>query len=733
MDFLAECTSPRSVLRALDDDLPTKMDQVHERLFQRLQNLPRGELGTRIRSMIAVVASARRPLHLEALEHAISVEANDKDIDSMSVPDGRHLISRAFGLVVIDEKTEEVRLYNETAAHYVQHRAVGMPNGDTLLAEATLAYLQLIPICKQPKTTQDEYAHLEWKKKEYPFLHYASSFWASHARASPENHLRAVLTLLKNSDARRTLTHLMWQDDLGILADWDVLHVVDSLHLAAYFGHLGAVNRILTNRDDVEVDVLDSKHTTPLMYAAMKGHKNVVEVLLSTGADSSRIRLRGRTALHRACQYTRIETVRSLLRSSKDVNLNAVDRPFRRTALSWAIHHKSKPLLQLLVREGYVGDSKIVTDHNRNNPLVLAAATGRIDLIQTLLEDGRLAIDSTSDMGQSALTVAAQHGHVPLIVLLLKKGANLEARDDKGSTVLLSSMPLALNHIVELFVKHGANIKALNNGGRGVLFKCAFFNRPKLLRFFLERSEGPDPNVQGIHGATPLYSAVEAGNLKCVEILLEFGARTDIRAKSRLTPLSMARERNRPMILALLLEARLKEQAKQRCDQGTVTQVRRASTQTFDDETPIHAAVVQMDPTQFTAYLDERAKKSLDINTLDIAFRQTALHIAVRENQTANARILLDKGARFDVADHAGFHALHVAVESRSLEMVRELIHRGADVNRGPKRALQVAIDRRFPQIACFFVNNGAVIDKRACGVAWIVGAAAQLGGFDVV
>jgi len=57
---------------------------------------------------------------------------------------------------------------------------------------------------------------------------------------------------------------------------------------------------------------------------------------------------------------------------------------------------------------------------------------------------------------------------------------------------------------------------------------------------------------------------------------------------------------------------------------------------------------------------------------------RTALHYAV---DAKTVRVLVEKGANVNAADVKGYTALHVAVTEKRLEIVRELIKSGADVN----------------------------------------------------
>jgi ankyrin repeat protein len=61
--------------------------------------------------------------------------------------------------------------------------------------------------------------------------------------------------------------------------------------------------------------------------------------------------------------------------------------------------------------------------------------------------------------------------------------------------------------------------------------------------------------------------------------------------------------------------------------------------------------------------------------------KQTPLHTAVYDGDTAMAMAILDDGADVNLRDEGGGTPLHVAVALGNTEMARELLRRGADVH----------------------------------------------------
>jgi len=153
------------------------------------------------------------------------------------------------------------------------------------------------------------------------------------------------------------------------------------LHLAALKGHTAIVEFML----DLGVDAQSvSDYGTPLDRAAYGGHTTTVATLLNAGVPATTRNHWGRTPLHEACKYGRIEVARLLLKRGADVN--AVDQyGNERTPLHEAVAPGDSAITELLLLYG--------ADINHRNswgatPLHMAARIGAYDVVEVLLLAG---------------------------------------------------------------------------------------------------------------------------------------------------------------------------------------------------------------------------------------------------------------------------------------------------------------------------------------------------------
>lgn len=91
-----------------------------------------------------------------------------------------------------------------------------------------------------------------------------------------------------------------------------------ALHHASYNGDLESA-ALLIKDGSANVNAYSNQQRTPLHFAALNNHKEVIQLLLSNGAELEWVDEQKCTPLHLACKRGHIESVALLLTSGANI------------------------------------------------------------------------------------------------------------------------------------------------------------------------------------------------------------------------------------------------------------------------------------------------------------------------------------------------------------------------------------------------------------------------------
>jgi ankyrin repeat protein len=208
--------------------------------------------------------------------------------------------------------------------------------------------------------------------------------------------------------------------DCGLQGRNRLVWVLCSFVLLVAVPNLGA-------SDDIDTEN-NNKGKTPLMQAAQRADLPAVRALMKAGAEVNARNKTGGTALMYAALSGDASTVRLLLQNGADINAAATNGW---TALMIAAVEDYESVVQALVESG--ADVNQVDVYGWT-PLMRAIYEQRGSAAKALLAVPALKINAQNEYGATALHYAATVGDVDLVRLLLKRGANVRARDTAGHT-----------------------------------------------------------------------------------------------------------------------------------------------------------------------------------------------------------------------------------------------------------------------------------------------------------
>ena len=236
---------------------------------------------------------------------------------------------------------------------------------------------------------------------------------------------------------------------------------VTPVMLAAGGGHLEAIRFLFENGGDLNAHT--SLNVMPIHYAASGEHTSVVKFLLEKGsnlfartyeretvlhlasslelvslfteqgADIHAEDLYQHKPLHFAAEKGQTDTVNFLLDHGADVNARASSSsadtyPPLWSALKGGHAATAKVLIERGTNFQYTEEENVSKFLNANL-LSLAAEHGFLDVLQILLDNG-LPVDGITDDDETALMTAVRAGQCETVTLLLDRGANINGTTD---------------------------------------------------------------------------------------------------------------------------------------------------------------------------------------------------------------------------------------------------------------------------------------------------------------
>lgn len=154
-------------------------------------------------------------------------------------------------------------------------------------------------------------------------------------------------------------------------------------------------------------------------------------------------------------------------------------------------------------------------DKDGNTPLMAAAKTGRIKLMQALIAQGA-GVNSRNPRGSAPLMFAVDGG-IEAVALLLSKGAKVDAQADNGMTALAWAVYLKRPDIFQRLLAAGANSGLLSGNRQTLLHLAASSGDAGLVRRLLDL--GLSPAALDLANETALIKAAGHGHGAVVRLL----------------------------------------------------------------------------------------------------------------------------------------------------------------------------------------------------------------------
>jgi ankyrin repeat protein len=278
---------------------------------------------------------------------------------------------------------------------------------------------------------------------------------------------------------------------------------------AAWSNDLARARRLIEQGADVNAQ--DDTQQSAYLIATSEGYRDLLELTLANGADVTSLDSFDGTGLIRAAERGHADIVGRLLRTGIDVD--------HVNNLGWTALHEAIVLgegteeyvdtVRLLVAGG--ADVRIAPQRDGIAPVEHARSRG-FDAIATTLQR-TLDEDRPADPDR-ALLEAAVFGDADAAALVVRSGANLEARDVDRRTPLLLAVTEDNLAVARLLVELGADPNALDAQHDTPWLVTGVTGSVPMLEILL--AADPDLTIRNRYGGISVIPASERGHVAYV-------------------------------------------------------------------------------------------------------------------------------------------------------------------------------------------------------------------------
>lgn len=212
---------------------------------------------------------------------------------------------------------------------------------------------------------------------------------------------------------------------------------------------------------------------------------------------------------------------------------------------------------QYLLKEG----ASVEVGGNRAPPIFRAVERNYVQIVKLLLDAGA-SPEFRDREGRTALMMAAWKNQWHVLQLLITRGADVNARDNRKRNILHN---LAADKqcdwgddVVNLLLRTSCEIDARDDLGRTPLHWACTTGKTHFAKLLLSRPQGcPTDYIHAteLRNKTALHLATAHDREDVVELLLEYGADVNARSDGGWTPFHNACDKGCEKIVRILLEA----------------------------------------------------------------------------------------------------------------------------------------------------------------------------------
>lgn len=430
----------------------------------------------------------------------------------------------------------------------------------------------------------------------------------------------------------------------------------------------------------------------PIALAAQNGNLNIVNLLLSKGANPNKLTNEGYSAVYIATSYDNPKCLQALLEKEADCDKTRFDNA---TPLYRAAAKGHTQCLMILLK--FSADFK--KPFKGMLPIEIAAQEGNIECVECLIH--AYEKDKFANAQTSPILRSIDLDNKRLLKLYVQKGADINQ---------LYAPPSE-----EIFYEEGSGDESLESSSSETHLKAPFLTPLmyaamhgdlKFVKLLLKL--GANPNIENEYGMLAIHFAANSGKKEIIEELISYGSELNKETIQGYAPFHIARSCQFDDCVELL--------------------VSKGASQEESKVTALFQAIEKGNLSDLSHHLSSID----DINVTDF-FGRTAVSLAVYYNQPECLEMLSRSGADINKKDLKGLSPIYLAAAKDHEKCLQVLVEYGGDINTECDGVSLVYIAAQMNSVKTldFLIQNKADFEAPASDGATPLYKAVSNGNFE--